>query len=79
MVAFNHLHFVPSLRARGTLLSRLRVPIITFIAKESDARVCGPTLFAEYYRIVQIVDPSRLNGDLWLKIIKTKERKVDDH
>ena len=43
-----------------------------FIAKEQDPRVCGVTLFAEYRRIVQEAEPERLNGDLWLRIIKTK-------
>jgi integrase len=46
-----------------------------FIAKEQDSRVCGPTLFAEYHRIVQEADPQRLNGDLWLKVVKTKTDK----
>ena len=43
-----------------------------FIAKEQDPRVCGVALFAEYRRIVQEAEPERLNGDLWLRVIKTK-------
>ena len=46
-----------------------------FIAKEDDPRVCGVALFAEYHRIVQEADPQRLNGELWLKVVKTKAGK----
>lgn len=46
-----------------------------FIARENNPLVCGVALFAEYRRIVKEADPARLNGDLWLKVVKTKNGK----
>jgi integrase len=46
-----------------------------FIAREANPLVCGVTLFAEYLHIIQEADPARLDGDLWLKVIKKKDGK----
>lgn len=46
-----------------------------FIAREENPHVCGVTLFTKYKSIVQEADPERLNGDLWLKVIKRKDGK----
>ena len=46
-----------------------------FIAREENPLVCGVALFAEYRSIVQEADPARLNGELWLKVIKKKNGK----
>ena len=43
-----------------------------FIAREENPILCGVALFAEYRRIVQEADPARLNGDLWLKVMKKR-------